>query len=82
MCRSERQLEQCYSERQLYEAALDRMARAISAVRRIEETTAVTEIENVLEKFSRAATRARRVPRSGPPPRPAIPPSHPARLSD
>ena len=51
--RSDAQPEQSYSERQLYEAALDRMAREISAVRRVEEATAVTEIENVLEKFSR-----------------------------
>ena len=51
--RAENQPEQSYSERQLYEAALDRMAREISAVRRVEEATAVTEIENVLEKFSR-----------------------------
>jgi CarD family transcriptional regulator len=53
MFRSERQPKESYSERQLSEAALDCMTREISAVRRIEETTAVTEIENVLEKFSR-----------------------------
>jgi len=46
--RSENQPEQSYSERQLYEAALDRMAREISAVKKISTTEAVTEIEKNL----------------------------------
>ena len=39
--RSEAQPEQSYSERQLYEAALDRMAREIAAVERMDEASAV-----------------------------------------
>ncbi|MDJ0612359.1 MAG: CarD family transcriptional regulator [Rhizobiaceae bacterium] len=46
--RSENQPEQSYSERQLYEAALDRMAREISAVKKVSTTEAVTEIEKNL----------------------------------
>ena len=46
--RSENQPEQSYSERQLYEAALDRLAREISAVRKISTTEAVAEIEKNL----------------------------------
>jgi len=46
--RSENQPEQSYSERQLYEAALDRMAREISAVKKISTTEAVAEIEKNL----------------------------------
>jgi len=34
------------------------MAREISAVRRVEETTAVSEIESVLEKFSRRGEKS------------------------
>ena len=48
--RSENQPEQSYSERQLYEAALDRMAREISAVKKISTTEAVAEIEKNLAK--------------------------------
>jgi len=51
--RSEKQPEQSYSERQLYEAALDRMAREIAAVRKVDEAAAVAEIEAVLEKVAR-----------------------------
>ena len=42
--RSERQPEQSYSERQLYEAALDRMAREIAAVDKIDERSASQRI--------------------------------------
>jgi CarD family transcriptional regulator len=51
--RSDKQPEQSYSERQLYEAALDRMAREIAAVRKVDEPVAVSEIEAVLEKVAR-----------------------------
>ena len=51
--RSDRQPEQSYSERQLYESALDRMAREIACVRKLDDASAVTEIEAVLEKSSR-----------------------------
>ena len=44
------QPEQSYSERQLYEAALDRMAREVAAVERVDEQTAVTTIETALLK--------------------------------
>jgi CarD family transcriptional regulator len=56
--RSERQPEQSYSERQLYEAALDRLAREVAAVRKVTDSMAVTEIEQVLEKSSRRTEKA------------------------
>jgi CarD family transcriptional regulator len=43
--RSDAQPEQSYSERQLYEAALDRMAREIAAVDRLNEVEAIKQIE-------------------------------------
>ena len=52
--RSESQPEQSYSERQLYEAALDRMAREIAAVQKIEEGIAVSKIVEVLSKSAKA----------------------------
>jgi CarD family transcriptional regulator len=57
--RSESQPEQSYSERQLYEAALDRMAREIAAVDKLDERGAVQRITEVLSKSAkgrRAAT--------------------------
>jgi CarD family transcriptional regulator len=51
--RSESQPEQSYSERQLYEAALDRMAREIAAVERLDERGAVQRITDVLSKSAR-----------------------------
>jgi CarD family transcriptional regulator len=48
--RAENQPEQSYSERQLYEAALDRMAREVSAVKKVSETEAVQVIETNLKK--------------------------------
>ena len=51
--RSEAQPEQSYSERQLYEAALDRMAREIAAVERMDEASAVAKIDDVLAKSAR-----------------------------
>ena len=51
--RSEAQPEQSYSERQLYEAALDRMAREIAAVEKMDEASAVAKIDDVLAKTAR-----------------------------
>ncbi len=47
--RSDRQPEQSYSERQLYEQALDRMAREIAAGKKLDEASAVAEVEAILE---------------------------------
>jgi CarD family transcriptional regulator len=55
--RSDRQPEQSYSERQLYESALDRMAREIACVRKLDDAGAVSEIEAVLEKSSHRGTK-------------------------
>ena len=51
--RSESQPEQSYSERQLYEAALDRMAREIAAVEKLDDRGAVQRITEVLSKSAR-----------------------------
>ena len=51
--RSESQPEQSYSERQLYEAALDRMAREIVVVEKLDERGAVQRITEVLAKSAR-----------------------------
>src|SRR5690242_15187808 len=48
--RAENQPEQSYSERQLYESALDRMAREVAAIERIEEQDAVKRVESALTK--------------------------------
>jgi CarD family transcriptional regulator len=56
--RSESQPEQSYSERQLYEAALDRMAREIAAVARIDERGAVQRITEVLAKSAKGRRAA------------------------
>ena len=40
--------DQSYSERQLYEAALDRLARELAAVERIDEIAATEKLEDVL----------------------------------
>ena len=56
--RSDTQPEQSYSERQLYEAALDRMAREIAAVERMDEASAVAKIDDVLAKTARHAKLA------------------------
>ncbi len=52
--RSEAQPEQSYSERQLYEAALDRMAREIAAVDKVDERGAMQRITEVLSKSARS----------------------------
>jgi len=51
--RSESQPEQSYSERQLYEAALDRMAREIAAVEKLDERGAMQRITEVLSKSAK-----------------------------
>ncbi len=52
--RAETQPEQSYSERQLYEAALDRMAREIAAVEKIDERGAVQRVTEVLTKSAKS----------------------------
>lgn len=47
------QPEQSYSERQLYEAALDRMARELAAVEKLDEASAIAKIDDVLAKTAR-----------------------------
>jgi CarD family transcriptional regulator len=44
------QPEQSYSERQLYEAALDRLAREVAAVEKIDEQSALKQVETALTK--------------------------------
>jgi CarD family transcriptional regulator len=51
--RSDAQPEQSYSERQLYEDALDRMAREIAAVEKLDERGAVQRITEVLSKSAK-----------------------------
>jgi CarD family transcriptional regulator len=57
--RSERQPEQSYSERQLFEQALERMAREIAAVRKMDDDQSIKELTEYLVK------NARRVPVPG-----------------
>ncbi len=57
--RSESQPEQSYSERQLYEAALDRMAREVAAVQKLDEESAIAKIDDVLSKSASLAQAAR-----------------------
>ncbi|WDI31637.1 CarD family transcriptional regulator [Hyphococcus flavus] len=56
--RGEDQPEQSYSERQLFEAALDRMAREVAAVRKVDLGKAIEELEGVLRKKAGAAAAA------------------------
>ena len=48
--RAENQPEQSYSERQLYESALDRMAREVAAIERIDRDAAITMLNKSLVK--------------------------------
>lgn len=57
--RSDKQPEQSYSERQLYEAAIDRMAREVAVVERIEEDAAITLIETALQAVAPAREKAK-----------------------
>lgn len=56
--RSDAQPEQSYSERQLYEDALDRMAREIAAVEKLDERGAVQRITDVLSKSAKGRRAA------------------------
>jgi CarD family transcriptional regulator len=56
--RSESQPEQSYSERQLYEAALDRMAREVAAVQKLDEEGAIAKIDEVLTKSAARVAQA------------------------
>ena len=53
--RAENQPEQSYSERQLYESALDRMAREVAAIERIDREAAITMLNKSLVKAAAAA---------------------------
>ena len=48
--RTDDQAEQSYSERQIYQSALDRLARELAAVERIDEGKAAERLEEVLKK--------------------------------
>jgi CarD family transcriptional regulator len=48
--RADNQPEQSYSERQLYESALDRMAREVAAIERIDRDAAITMLNKSLVK--------------------------------
>ena len=50
--RSEAQPEQSYSERQLYESALDRMAREVAAIEKIDRDSAVAILNKNLTKVA------------------------------
>ncbi len=52
--RSDSQPEQSYSERQLYESALDRMAREVAAIERIDRDAAITLLHKSLIKAAAA----------------------------
>lgn len=56
--RSEAQPEQSYSERQLYENALERMARELAAVERLDERGAVQRIVEILSKSAKGRRMA------------------------
>ena len=53
--RAENQPEQSYSERQLYEMALDRMAREVAAIERIDRDAAISLLNTSLVKVAAAA---------------------------
>lgn len=52
--RCDTQPEQSYSERQLFEAALDRLAREIAAIEKLDEAGAVQKVTGVLSKAAQA----------------------------
>lgn len=56
--RSDVQPEQSYSERQLYEAALDRMARELAVVHKVDDAESLKLIESQLAKGPRRASKA------------------------
>ena len=56
--RADNQPEQSYSERQLYESALDRMAREVAAIERIDRDAAIVMLNKSLLKAPVAAAAA------------------------
>ena len=56
--RSETQQEQSYSERQLYEAALDRMAREIAVIDKLDDRGAKQKITEILSRSARGRRQA------------------------
>jgi CarD family transcriptional regulator len=46
--RNSSQADQSYSERQMYQAALDRLAREFAAIEKIDEETAATRLEKIM----------------------------------
>jgi len=62
--RCDTQPEQSYSERQLFEAALDRLAREIAAIEKLDEAGAVQKITAVLSKAAQS-NRAKALEASG-----------------
>ena len=52
------QPEQSYSERQIYQAALERLARELAAVEKIDQTKATQKLENVLTKEKKTSAVA------------------------
>jgi CarD family transcriptional regulator len=46
------QPDQSYSERQIYQAALDRLARELAAVEKIDEDLATQKLNSVLQKVA------------------------------
>jgi len=52
--RCDTQPEQSYSERQLFEAALDRLAREIAAIEKLDEAGAVQKVTSVLSKAAQS----------------------------
>jgi CarD family transcriptional regulator, regulator of rRNA transcription len=64
--RSEAQPEQSYSERQLYEDALDRMARELAAVEKLDERGAVQRITEILSKSAKGRRLAENESSSSP----------------
>ncbi|MEM7490514.1 MAG: CarD family transcriptional regulator [Pseudomonadota bacterium] len=53
--RNDEQREQSYSERQLYEAALDRLTRELAAVNDMDESGALTAVDDILNSRPPAA---------------------------
>lgn len=50
--RADDQSEQSYSERQIYQAALERLAREVAAIERIDEKSAAEKLETILTKVA------------------------------
>ncbi len=57
--RSNDDTEQSYSERQIYQSALERLAREVAAVKEIDELKATEQLEDILQKSSKSAAKAK-----------------------